>query len=266
MEINLVRQIQRNIISLAILVLITACSGNETPNAPLPMLLPPGGSSSNDAVPNEYCDNPLFPVKQNASWTHYSNGGPNGDFSYTDTITGILPDGFILTSQFPTLTLTQNWICSPEGYIAQQLGGGTTASVSMQNMISDFQTLQVSGLSLPRTITPGMQWHYDLSMQGSVAMPGEQTQSPGTFSLNMQELGTESVTTLAGTFDATKLQAEFIANIDVDFQGSPIRYTINGTSILWYAPGVGFIKSIENIDFSGTSFTSTTELQSYNIP
>ena len=260
------RQIQRNIISLTILVLITACSGNEHPDAPLPTIVAPIGDTTTNAAPSKYCDNPLFPIKQNASWVYYSNGGPNGDFIYTDTITDILPDGFVLTSQFPTLTLTQNWICSPEGYIAQQLGGGTTASVSMQNMISDFQTLQVSGLSLPRTITPGMQWHYDLSMQGSVAMPGEQSQSPGIFSLVMQELGAESVTVRAGTFDATKLQAEFTANIDIDFQGSPIRYTINGTSILWYAPGIGFIKSIENIDFSGTSFTSTTELQSYNIP
>lgn len=136
----------------------------------------------------------------------------------------------------------------------------------MQNMISDFKTLEVTGLSLPRTITPGMQWRYGLSMQGSVAMPGEQTQSPGTFTLDMQEFGTESITIPVGTFEATKLRATFTANIDVDFQGSPIRYTINGTSILWYVSDVGFAKSIENIDFSGTSFTSTTELLSYNIP
>lgn len=262
------RQTHHPIIAFIILVSITACSGkSETPDASLPTILPPTEEiHSSSTTISEFCDNPLFPVNQGASWTYFNSGGPNGDFTYSDTITHILPDGFLLTSQFPTLSLTQNWICTPEGYIAQQLGGGTTASVSMQNMISDFKTLQVSGLSLPRIVTPGMQWHYDLAMQGSVAMPGQQTQSPGTFALEMQELGTESITIPAGRFDATKLQAEFTANIDVDFQGSPIRYTINGTSILWYAPGVGFIKSIENIDFSGTSFTSTTELQTYNIP
>lgn len=258
------RQTRIIITALFALVILTACSGGAEPSNPsLPTIIPSIDSSS---IVNEFCDNSLFPVIQGASWTYFSIGGPNGDFSYTDTITAILPDGFVLTSQFPTLSLTQNWVCSPDGYIAQQLGGGTSASVSMQNMISDFKTLEVTGLSLPRTITPGMQWHYGLSMQGSVAMPGEQTQSPGTFALDMQELGTESITIPVGTFEATKLQATFTANIDVDFQGSPIRYTINGTSVLWYAPGIGFVKSIENIDFSGTSFTSTTELQSYSIP
>lgn len=263
MEINPVRQIHRSLI-LASLVFITACNGGESSDVPLPNTAPAGESAQN--IANEYCDNPLFPVKSNASWTYSSKGGPNGDFSYTDTITEIHSGGFVLASQFPALTLTQEWLCTPEGYIAQQLGGGTTASVSMQNMITDFKTLQVSGLSLPRVITPGMQWQYILTMKGTVAMPGEQTQSPGSFSLDMQEVGSESITIPAGTFQATKIQAAFNANIDVDFQGSLVRYTINGSSILWYAPGVGFIKSIENIDFSGTTFTSTTELQSYIIP
>ncbi|GAB4498943.1 MAG: hypothetical protein OHK003_12970 [Anaerolineales bacterium] len=264
MEIDPLRQMHRFLI-LASLVFITACNGgNQSSTAPLPTIASTGESSQNPA--NEFCDNPLFPVKSNASWTYFSKGGPNGDFSYTDTITEIRQGGFVLTSQFPTLALTQEWLCTPEGYVAQQLGGGTTASVSMQNMISDFKTIQISGLSLPRTIAPGMQWQYILTMQGLVAMPGEQTQSPGTFFLDMHEVGSESITIPAGTFEATKIQAAFNANIDVDFQGSLVRYTINGSSILWYAPGVGFIKSIENIDFSGTTFTSTTELQSYKIP
>lgn len=260
------RQTHQLVITILVLVLLTACGGNEqSSNISLPTVLPPAGQTTSDIV-SQLCDNPLFPVKQNASWSYFNSGGPNGDFAYTDTITSLTPDGFVLTSQFPALSLTQNWICAPEGYIAQQLGGGTTASVSMQNMITDFKTIQVSGVSLPRTLTPGMQWKYDLSMQGAVAMPGEQTQSPGTFALTMQELGTETITVPSGMFDATKIQATFTANIDVDFEGSTIRYTVNGTSLLWYAPGVGFAKSIENIDFSGTSFTSTTELQSYNIP
>lgn len=255
-----------HLLIVTVLVLLTACSGNQPPsNISLPTVLPPAGQTTSDTV-SALCDNSLFPVKQNASWAYYSSGGPNGDFAYTDTITSLTQNGFVLTSQFPALSLTQNWICAPEGYIAQQLGGGTTASISMQNMITDFKTLQVSGVSLPRTITTGMQWQYNLSMVGAVAMPGEQTQSPGTFALTMQELGAENITVPAGTFDATKIQATFTANIDVDFEGSPIRYTVNGTSLLWYVPGVGFAKSIENIDFSGSSFTSTTELQSYNIP
>lgn len=246
---------------------MTACIGKSTAAQPsLPTVLAPPTSTTENTSANGLCNNPLFPVRKNASWTYTSSGGPNGDFAYTDTITETRSNGFVLTSQFPALNLNQEWVCAPEGYIAQQLGGGTTASVSMQNMITDFKTIEVSGLSLPNEITPGMQWQYDLAMQGSVAMPGEQSQSPGTFSLAIQDMGRESIPVPAGLFESVKLQATFIARIDVDFQGSPIRYTVEGSSILWYAPGVGFIKSIENIDFSGTTFTSTTELQSYNIP
>lgn len=95
MEINSVRQ-TRIITALITLVILTACSSAAEPSNPsLPTILPP---TDNSTVINEFCDNPLFPVKQGASWTYFSTGGPNDDFSYTDTITAILPDGFVLTS------------------------------------------------------------------------------------------------------------------------------------------------------------------------
>jgi hypothetical protein len=257
----------RTLIAAAFFLSVIGCSSqNEATSPALPTVLSPSSLQAGSGVTAEICKNNLLPVVQGATWTYLTTGGPNGDFTYSDTITETRTDGFTLTSQFPSLSLTQDWICSSEGLIARQLGGGTTASVSMQNMITNFKTLEVSGLSIPANITPGMQWKYNLLMEGSVAMPGENTQSPGTFNLTMQEMGRESVTVPAGNFEAIKLQATFEAQIDVDFQGSPVPYTVHGSSIVWYAPDVGFIKSIENIDFSGTSFTSNTELQAYNLP
>ena len=261
-------RIKTLLITALAIVFTVACSPEGNPASPvLPTILPPGADNPANPGVSDDCQNSFLPVKQGASWSYYSAGGPNGDFAYTDTITETQGNEFTLTSQFPNLTLNQKWLCAPEGLIAQQLGGGTTASVSMQNMITDFRTLEVSGTSIPKEIVPGMQWEYHIAIEGSVATPGESTQSPGTFDLVMQEFGTESVTVPAGTFEAEKIQATFNAEINVDFQGSPVPYTVNGSSIVWYAPGVGYIKSIENIDFSGTSFTSVTELQSYsNLP
>jgi hypothetical protein len=82
----------------------------------------------------------------------------------------------------------------------------------------------------------------------------------------MQEMGKETVTVPAGTFEAVKFQATSLVQITADFQGLQVPVTMNGTSLIWYAPGVGYIKSVENSDFSGTPFTSTTELQSYSLP
>lgn len=264
------RTLSRLLIIALIAVTVISCSPKNGPAEPaMPtMLAPAEGSGQTGSIPTTggLCDNILFPVKQGASWMYYSTGGPNGDFAYSDTITEVGSNGFILTSQFSNLTLSQKWMCSAEGLTALQLGGGTAASVSMQNMILEFEALEVKGLSLPREVTSGMTWQYDISLIGSVAMPGGENQSPGTFSLAMQELGHESVTVPVGTFDAVKMQATFNAQINADFQGSLVPYAVNGSSIIWYAPGVGYIKSIENIDFSGTTFTTTTELQSYNIP
>jgi hypothetical protein len=128
-------------------------------------------------------------------------------------------------------------------------------------------TSDVTGISLPREITPGMQWQYGLKMQGTMAMPGDQ-QSPsnGAYAVTMQEMGRETITVPAGAFETARFQANSSVDIMTDFQGIqvPVKYT--ATTLLWYAPGVGFIKSVENGDFGGTAFSITTELQSYNIP
>lgn len=247
--------------TLIIAVFLTACNTGETPTNPmLPTVIAPAESLPGGLPPAGSCENELLPVAQGAAWNYYSAGGPNGDFFYTDTITETTSTDFTLSSQFPTLTLTQKWLCTEDGLLALQLGGGTTASVSMQNMIADFKTKEVSGVNLPRTIPPGMQWDYTLVIEDAAA------NSPGTFHITMQQMGSESITVPAGVFEAIKLQATFDAQINVEFQGSLFLYTVNGSSIHWYAPGVGLIKSIENIEFSGTPFTSTTELQSYSIP
>jgi hypothetical protein len=252
---------------ITIAILITACStGDASANPILPTILTPAEGQPNGLPPAGSCENSLLPVVQGASWNYYSAGGPNGDFFYTDTITESTSTGFTLSSQFPSLTLTQKWFCAQEGLLALQLGGGTTASVSMQNMIADFKTKEISGVSLPRAITPGMQWDYRLVIEEAAALASESAQSPGTFNLTMQEMGSETIHVPAGVFETVKLQATFDAQINIDFQGSFYLYTVNGSSIHWYTPGVGLVKSIENIEFSGTPFTSTTELQSYSIP
>lgn len=264
---NLAVKIRSTLVSASIAILITACSPGDASIQPiLPTVFAPAEGQPDNLPRAGSCENDLLPVTQGATWSYYSAGGPNGDFFYTDTITETTSTGFTLSSQFPALTLTQNWLCAEDGLLALQLGGGTTASVSMQNMIADFKTEEISGLSLPRAIAPGMQWDYRLVMEGSLATPGEAAQSPGTFNLKMREIGSETVNLPAGVFEAIKIQATFDAQINVDFQGSFFLYTVNGSSIHWYAPGVGLIKSIENIEFSGTPFTSTTELQSYSIP
>lgn len=212
------------------------------------------------------CDNPIYPVKQNATWTYFNTGGPSGDFSYTDTITEVRPDGFTLTTAFAGLTRTQNWACETGGLKALEYGGGS-AFIATQNANIEFNTLQVTGVSLPKEIVPGMQWLYSLTLEGTTIMPdGSQANSSGTFSVTMQEMGNETITVPAGTFETIKFQATTTLDIMGEFQGIQVPMKITGSTITWFAPNVGQIKSVSNSDFGGAPFTLTTELQSYNIP
>ena len=73
------------------MLLVSGCSNNANSTAPLPALVTP------DVILSD-CNNALFPIKLGASWTYFSSGGPNGDFTYTDTITEFQSGSFTLTS------------------------------------------------------------------------------------------------------------------------------------------------------------------------
>ena len=255
----------KGVITLLLLILATlsACTGSTTDGQQQTF---PTLQSSNSA-PGVLCDNTFLPAKQGATWTYSSNGGPGGTFTYTDTITSTRTDGFTITSQFADLTRTQDWMCQTDGLKAMQLGGGTAAGISTLGMTAAFTTTEVTGLSLPKEITSGMLWNYSLKMDGTMAMPGDQqAQSNGVYSVAMQEMGRETITVPAGTFEAVKIQSNATIDINTNFEGIAVPIKFNGTTISWYVPGIGFVKSVENGDFGGTTFSATTELQSFNIP
>ena len=100
--------------------IITACgAGNvSSPNNILPTF---ENANSNSSAPSGgVCGNVLYPVTQGASWIYSSNGGPNGSFYYTNSITEVRADGFTLTTQFSDRTSTQEWLCQSEGLKATQ--------------------------------------------------------------------------------------------------------------------------------------------------
>ncbi len=239
------------LISFLVFIGIAACTAYET-----------GFATSSGA-----CGNALYPVKQGAAWTYASTGGPNGSFIYTDTVTEVRADGFTLTSQIADSLRSQKWSCQSGGLQALQVGGSNAAGITTQGIIADFTALDISGISLPEKISHGMQWQYALKLKGTMATPDNaQSLSSGSYSVTMRELGKETITVPAGTFEAVKIQANAVVDVTTSFAGIPIPVKYNGVSIIWYAPEVGYIKSVENGDFSGTAFSVTTELQNYNIP
>lgn len=254
----------------ASLIFVLACNlGAPADTTTTPPQVIEGNTPAPQSQPTTFslCNNELYPVRSGASWTYASTGSPAGDFTYTDAITNVRADGFTLTTQFDGLTRTQEWSCEADGLKALQLGGGPSASVTTENAAAEFTTLDVTGISLPKQVPMGTQWQYSLTMQGFTAMPGDQqAQSTGMFTSAMQAIGTETITVPAGTFDAVKIQVKGNMQISAEFQGMQVPISFNTSSVVWYAPGIGFVKSIENSDFGDTPYTATTELQSYILP
>lgn len=228
----LIKKKHRFILTLC-LVLLSACSFTATDSSP--------AQPTAEFTIEGLCDNLLYPVKQNASWTYSVTGNPNGNFNYTQVITQVTAAGFTVTAQINDSTQTQNWSCETGGLKALQLG-------VINYLTSPSGTLEVTGVNLPKELISGMQWLYSLKLE------------QGTYTLIMQEMGSESVTTPAGTFNATKFQANH------QFESADIQLNFSNTSTVWYAQNIGFIKSMDNVQKSDGAFAVTTELISYNIP
>ena len=272
------KTILMNLIVGLVILSLTACGGGQSVGEPTQATTPPGAAAGETSAATEpgvsvagLCDNPLFPVVQGSTWTYTNTGAPTGDFSYTDAITAVREDGFTLTTTFDIqsqqLMRTQEWSCTPEGLVALTLGGANAAGLSTQNMTAEFTTSDVMGVTIPSNITPGMTWSNSLNIQGTMKLPGDQTATAtGAVTMNFVEISTESVAVPAGTFDATRVDVTSNFNITASFQGTDIPVQVTGTSTLWYAPGVGLVKSIESGNMGGAPISATTELQSYSIP
>jgi len=255
------------VIFFTLSLLTTACladnSGNSDVVLPILQTLEPGTSPTT----SEICSNSLYPTRQGSSWVYSSIGGTGGPFTYTNSITEARADGFTLTSQFADFTRAQEWSCQPDGLKALQPGGGSAVGISLQGVTADLTALEVTGISLPKNIVQGAQWQYGMSLEGTVVMPDNpQAPAKGIYSVVVQEAGRETITVPAGTFEAIKIQSNSTVDIMSVFAGMEVPIKFNGTTITWYAPGVGYIKSVENGDFGGEAFSTTTELQSYSIP
>ena len=227
-------------------------SGADTPTAP-PAANP--------------CDNPLYPVKQGATWTYATTGGPTGPANYTSTISEVRPDGFIVSSQFGDVSLTQQWACKPEGLLALELSGAATAALSANGAQAQFTTTKSEGVTIPAQVAVGDEWTYHLEFQGKMDITGgQQADATGTADFHLKALGTESVSVPAGTFDAMKIQIDTTINLQVSTQGINVPMTLTDATTAWYAPGVGMIKSSDDVNVTFFAATITTELQSYSIP
>jgi hypothetical protein len=250
-------------IILALLgAIVAACA--PTP-APTQNSMTPDGPQTNDA---NLCANAFFPVVLGATWTYSSTGAPGftEPYTFTDTITEVRADGFTLTSQFPGVTRTQEWACTADGLLALQLGSGPAGGLSTSQMNLEITTSNITGTTIPASITAGQSWNYGLDLTGEMDIAGTPAAAEGSVSAAFNAIGMENVTVTAGSFDAMNVQGTTTMNVQATFEGLTVPVVLTANSHVWLAPGVGWIKMENSGDLGGTLYTETITLQSHTIP
>ncbi len=220
------------------------------------------------AVPiSNPCENSYFPVKTGAAWNYTGTSENSETFSFTNSISEVRADGFTLMTTFDNLKRSHEWSCKPEGLVALTFGDGPTGGISTQGLDLEITTSNISGVSIPVNPQPGNEWNYNLDIVASLMLPdGQKGQAQGSMTTLMKAIGVENVSVPAGTFEALRVESVPSINLTATYMGLPIPVSFTGNVTLWFAPGVGWIKSIESGEIFGTSINSTIELQSFQIP
>ena len=210
------------------------------------------------------CYNPLYPVVGGATWQYGGANSNSGSFSFTHTYVEIHSDGFTEQDVWDSgLARAAQWSCQAGNLKALELGTGAgTVSTASTNFVADSTTSE--GVTLPATVNAGDTWTQIVDINGHMQMPDNTSAAArNQASQNCTAIGQESVSVPAGTFAAMKVECQVEMTITISVQGLDVPPTLlASTSTLWYAEGVGLVKSESASEFG----TSTLDLQSYNIP
>lgn len=225
-----------------------------------------GQDTGGDAVTG-LCANPFFPVVNGATWTYSATGGIE-DFGFTNTITNAGADGFTLETAYTlegNLHTSQGWACQADGLVALEYNGGPSAALSAEGLSVDYVTTANSGITIPANLAVGSSWSQTMQLEGDMTLAEGMTgTATGGVTYTANAVGTESVSTPAGTFDAIKVEMQQDFNVTASLSGVTVPLSFTGVTTVWYVSGVGMVKTVQTEDLMGT--TTTVELQSYAIP
>jgi hypothetical protein len=279
MKINLILRT-----TLAVLFgLLAACNSEPPSEPPDPAAEVPTSTIADDSAsstaamePSEEsaafdagsCNHPYFPVAPSASWTYQGSSGPEGVYTFTDSVTDVREDAFTLTATFSGLTRTQEWTCTTEGLTAMQYtGAGAAGSVATEGSIAEFETTSFSGVSLPQDLSVGDTWTLTFEVAGQQTLPGgELANSEGTVTYTFEAITNEPVSVPAGDFDALRVDVTTELDFTLSMGGADVPMQMTTTGSSWHVREVGWVKSTSSGTFLDQPVEETLELISYSLP
>lgn len=233
----------------------------QTPETGNPQTGPVTEAATENVPAVSACDNPYLPIIAGATW-NYNLTGPEND-TFTRSILAVNADGFTEQDVFGVgVTREGEWKCENGNLVALNPSGGGSASIEAEGVKVDFQTTALEGVTLPASIQAGDSWSQSLTLEGTQTINGTAYPASNQLTSTCTAIGIESITVIAGTFDAMRIDCQTTMNLSMDMGGTPIQNTLNLNASNWYAQKVGLVKSVS----TGSGLDSVIELTSFNIP
>lgn len=283
---------------LALLLLVAACGGNETPpqealptvavEAPTlpppteepttePTAVPPteapteeptaeptAAETTGGATLSGDCANAYFPVVDGRVYTYSSSISGFGVSNFTQTYGDVTDNSFTITIDAGEgEPFANTWTCSSEGILSpdfSQLPGGMEGVVSI-----DF--VEAEGVTLPteEMFQPGETWTTRYVAEATLgdAESGQFTMTQ-TMEMTNTVAGVESVTVPAGDFDeAVRVDTTGVVTMAMGDTGPTTSFDMSYSS--WYVRDVGLVRQefASVLGVEGANNPSVTELVSY---
>lgn len=184
------------------------------------------------------CENPFYPVSDEAVWMYASSDGTNSISTMSADDFG----KFTITAEGPNSTFTIDGECTEEGITIMQVPGAAT-TYSGEYGSSTVSTVTVSGVTLPKDVGQGEKWSQIITATTDTGSSVIET--------NYTAVGFENITVPAGNFYALVVEQSGYVTVfgqKVDMHG-----------LQWFAEGVGVVKS-------AMDGAPVVELLSYDIP
>jgi hypothetical protein len=160
------------------------------------------------------------------------------------------------------VTRQGQWKCENGSLIALNPPSGSSGTVASDKVQVNFETKDVSGVTLPAKISAGDTWSQSLTLEGTETLNGTEFPASNKVTSDCKAIGVESVTVQAGTFDAMRVECQNKMEVSLKMGETPIATTITLTGVNWYVENIGMVKSTT----TGSGLDSTIELLSYTIP
>jgi hypothetical protein len=231
----------------------TTPSGSET-----------GGSPSVSAPPpvSDPCRNDYFPVVEGATW-RYQRTALGRTTPIAQSFEAIGDAGFTVLQLLAGGGERDVWTCGADGLVnVQQYATGPHGGPPPPGTV-DFHHFRSRGVTVPTELSPGSNWKQVVTSRARFNVAGTWYDERQVVKSTYRAADEETITTPAGTFDALKVLITTNTHKTApDFgQGIDLR---SGTSTMqWWAPGVGIVRSI--ID-AGSGSTTTIVLVAYDVP